>query len=103
MEDVMKDEVRDDTPVGDETSQQFALVLRVTQLNGKPLPLGRFTGQVISQILHEITGVVTKEVMIMNDHEVVMEFEEDTPIIEVSKAIHGLFHWGDSPLTLTVC
>ena len=40
---------------------------------------------------HEITGVVPKEVMIMNDQEVMMEFEEDTPIIEVSKEIHGLF------------
>ena len=57
----------------------------------------------MSQILHEIAGVVPKEVMVMNDQEVVMEFEEDTPVIEVSKAINGLFHWGDNPLVLTVC
>ena len=38
----------------------------------------------------------------MNDQEVVMEFEEVTLMIEVSQAVHGLFHWGDSPLVLTV-
>ena len=57
----------------------------------------------MSPMVHEIAGVVPEEVMVMNDQEVVMEFEEDTPMIEVSKAIHGLFHWGDSPLVLTVC
>ena len=36
MEDVVKAEVGDDTSVGDERSQQFALLLRLTQLNGRP-------------------------------------------------------------------
>ena len=44
MEDVVKAEVGDDTSVGDESSQQFALLLRVTQSNGRPLPVGGFTG-----------------------------------------------------------
>ena len=57
----------------------------------------------MSHMLHEIAGVVPKQGMVMNDQEVVMEFEEDTPMIEVSKAKHGLFHWRDSPLALTVC
>ena len=30
------------------------------------------------QILHEVAGVVSKEVVIMNDQEVVMELEEET-------------------------
>ena len=34
----------------------------------------------------------------MNDQEVGMEFEEDTPMIEVSNAGHGLFHWGGQSL-----
>ena len=71
-------------------------------MNGKLLPVGGFTGRAMSQMLHDITGVVPKEVMVMNDQEVMMELEEDTPMIEVSKAIHGLFHWWDSPFVLTV-
>ena len=66
------------------------------------LPVGGFTGQAMSQVLLEIAGVVPKEVLVMNDQEVVMEFEEGTPMIEVSQAVHGSFYWGDSPLVLTV-
>ena len=36
----------------------------------------------------------------MNDQEVVMEFEKDTPMIEVSVAIHGLFHWGGQSISV---
>ena len=101
MEDV-KAEVGDDTSIGDESGQQFALLLRVTQLNGRSLPVGRFTGQTMSQMLHEIAGVTPKDVLVKNDQEVVMEFNEGTPMIGVSQAVHGLFHWGDSTLVLTV-
>ena len=35
----------------------------------------------------------------MNDQKVLMEFEEETPIIEVSNVIHGLFHWGGQSIS----
>ena len=70
------------------------------QSNGKPLPIGGFTGKAMSQILHEVAGVVPKEVMIMNDQEVVMELEEETTMMEVSRAIHGLFHWGGQSISV---
>ena len=40
----------------------------------------------MSQMLHEIAGVISKEVVVMNDQEVVMEFEEETSIMEVFKS-----------------
>ena len=43
------------------------------------------------------TGVGPKEVLVMHDQEVVMEFEEGTPMKEVSQAVHGLFHGGSVP------
>ena len=48
----------------------------------------------MSQMLHEIAGVVPKEEVTINDQEVVMELEEETSMMEVSKVTHGLFHWG---------
>ena len=51
----------------------------------------------MSHVLHEITGVVPKEVWVMNDQEVVMKFKDGTPMIEVAQAVHGLFHWGTVP------
>ena len=54
MEDVVKTEVGEDTSVGEKNDQPFALLLRVMQLNGKPLHIGGFTGQVMSPMLHEV-------------------------------------------------
>ena len=54
----------------------------------------------MSQMLRGVAGVIPKEVVAMNDQEVVMEFEKDTPMIEVSKAMHGLFHWGGQSLSV---
>ena len=48
----------------------------------------------MSQMLHEVSGMIPKEIVVMNDQEVVMEYEEKISIMEVSKAIHGLFRWG---------
>ena len=70
---------------------RLVLLLRVTQSNGKLLPIGGFTGRAMSQMLHEVAGVVPKEVVIMNDQEVVMVLEEETSVMEVSRVIHGLF------------
>ena len=74
-------------------------LLRVTQLNGKPLPIGGFTGRAMSQMLHEVAGIVPKQIVIMNDQEIVMELEEETSIMDVSRVIHGLFHWGGQSIS----
>ena len=86
--------------MGDLNEQPFVLLLRVTQSNGKLLPIGGFTGRAMSQMLHEVAWVVPKEVVIMNDREVVIELEEETSIMEVSRAIHGLFHWGGQSISV---
>ena len=53
----------------------------------------------MSQMLHEVAGVVPKEVVIMNDQEVVKELEK-TSMMEVSRAVHGLFHWGGQSISV---
>ena len=89
MDEVIKAEVGEDTFMGDQNEQPFALLLRVTQLNGKPLPTSGFTGRAMSQMSHEIAGVIPKEVVVMNDQALVMELEEETSVMEVSKAMQG--------------
>ena len=97
---MIKTEEGDNLYVGDQSGQQFVLLLRVTQSNGKPLPIGGFMGRAMSQMLHEVAGVVPKEVMIMNDQEVVMKLEEETFLMEVSRVLHGLFHWGGQSVSV---
>ena len=72
----------------------------MTQLNGKLLSIGGLTGRAMLQMLHEVAEVVPKEVVIMNDQEVVMELEEETLLMEVSRAVHGLFHWGRQSISV---
>ena len=70
------------------------LLLRVTQANGRPLPSEGFISRAMTQMIHDIMGVNPKEVVILTDQEVVFEIEDQSSIIEVSRVIQGLFHWG---------
>ena len=54
----------------------------------------------MAHMLHEIAGVVPKEVVVLTDQEVVMTLEEETFVMEVSRAAHGLHHWGGQSITV---
>ena len=83
--------------------RQFVLLLRVTQANGIPLPTGGFTSRAMTQMIHDIMGVIPKETDILTDQEVVLEIEDQSSIIEVSRAIQGLFHWGGQSIAVDKC
>ena len=82
MNEMIKPEEGDNPYMGDWSGQSFVLLLKVTISNGKPLPIGGFTGRAISQMLHEVVEVVPKQVVIVNDQEVLMELEEETSIMD---------------------
>ena len=84
----------------DKRDQSFVLLLRVTQANGKPLPIGGFTGRAMAQMLYEIAGVTLREAVILTDQEVVIEFEMERPIMEVSRAVHGLYQWAGQSISV---
>ena len=44
----------------DKREWAFVLLLRVTQSNGKPLPIGGFTSRAMAQMLYEIAGVTAE-------------------------------------------
>ena len=84
----------------DPRDQQFVLLLRVTQANGRPLPMEGFTSRAMVQMICDVTGVIPKEVEILTDQEVVVEVEDQSSIVEVSRGIQGLFHWGGQAVTV---
>ena len=45
-------------------------------------------------------GVISKEADILTDQEVVLEIEDQSSIIEVSRVIQGLFHWVGQAITV---
>ena len=78
MNEMVMVEDREGSHRGDRNEQPFVLLLKVTQSSGKPLPIGGFTGRTMAEMLHEIAGVISKEVMVLTDQDVVMELEEET-------------------------
>ena len=80
--------------------QAFVLLLRVTQANGKPLPIGGFTSRVMAQMMYEIAGVALRDVIVLTDQEMVTELEMETPIMEVSRAVHRLYQWAGQSISV---
>ena len=54
----------------------------------------------MAQMIHDIAGVIPKEIDILTDQEVVLEIEDQSSIIAVSRVIQGLFYWGGQSITV---
>ena len=100
MEKITQVEENDEYPHPDPRDQQSVLLLRITQANGRPLPMEEFTSRAMVQMICDVMGVIPKEVEILTDQEVVVEVEDQSSIVEVSRAIQGLFHWGGQAVTV---
>ena len=102
MEKIMQVEESDECLHPDPRDWQFVLLLRKTQANGRPLPMEGFTSRAMVQMICDVTGVIPKEVEILMDQEVVVEVEDQSSIVEVSRVIQGLFHWGGQAVTVDI-
>ena len=100
MEKLTQVEENEEYPHPNPRDWQFVLLLRVTQDNGRPLPVEEFMSRAMVQMICDVTGVIPKEVEILMDQEVVVEVEDQSSIVEVSRGIQGLFHWGGQAVTV---
>ena len=64
----------------DPRDEQFVLLLRVT-----PLPIGVFMSRAMIQMICDVMGVIPKEADILTDQEVVLEIEDQSSIVKVSR------------------
>ena len=76
MEKIMQVEESDECPHPDPRDRQFVLLLRVTQANGRPLPVEGFMSRAMVQMICDVMGVIPKEVEILMGQEVVVEVED---------------------------
>ena len=100
MEKISQVEEGDESHHPDPKDRQFVLLIRVTQANGRPLPIEGFTSRAMVQMICDVTGVIPEEVEILMDQEVIVEVEDQSSIVEVSQVIQGLFHWGGQTVTV---
>ena len=90
MEKITQVEDNEEYPHLNLKNHQFVLLLRVTQANGQPLPMEEFTSRAMVQMICDVTGVVPKEVEKLTDQDVVVEVEDESSIVEVSRGIQGV-------------
>ena len=76
MKKITQVEENDEYPHSDPRDQQFVLLLRVTQADGRPLPVEEFMSRAMVQMISDVMGVIPKEVEILMDQEVVVEVED---------------------------
>ena len=65
-----------------------------------PLPVEEFVSRAMVQMISDVMGVIPKEVEILMDQEVVVEVEDRSSVVEVSRVMQGLFHWGGQTVTV---
>ena len=63
-------------------------------------PLKDSLSRAMVQMICDVMGVIPKEVEILTDQEVIVEVEDQSSIVEVSRVIQGLFHWGGQTVTV---
>ena len=79
---------------GNET-HELGMMVTITNQTGEPLPTGYLIVTNILGLLLERTGVQPCEVSIMNDRDVLVEFEQGAPILDISRQLIGPGMWGE--------
>ena len=70
-------------------------MVTITNQTGEPLPTGYLTVTNIIGLLQERTRVQPCEVSVMNDRDVLVEFEQGAPIVDISRQLIGPGIWGE--------
>ena len=68
-------------------------LVKITQVNGKPLPLGNFTEWALGQLVYDLTGIHPVCAAKSNDYEVLIELDPIKNVIGVAQEIQKLTCW----------
>ena len=74
-------------------SNSLTLLMKITQPEDKPLPVGVITERSIYALIKQVTGTVPLGVTVMNDRDVIVEFRPKVRLWEVSSLMHNLHSW----------
>ena len=74
---------------------EISMMVTIMDSNGEILPSGCLTVNNLAQLLHDRTGILPCQVSVLNERNVLIEFERGAPVIEISRGLHGQGHWGE--------
>ena len=65
----------------------------MAQSQSRPLPIGVMTDRSLIELIEKATGRTPMGVTMMNDVDVVIEFEKGAKVIEIAQALHSIDSW----------
>ena len=72
---------------------KIALLLKITQPGGHPLPVGVVTERSVMALLTDATNYELLGVTIMNNIDVVAEFGKGVRVFEIAQLLHSIDTW----------
>ena len=77
----------------DAASRKIALLLKITQSGGRPLPVGVITERSVMALLTNATNYKPLGVTIMNNIDVVAEFGKGVRVFKIAQLLHSIDTW----------
>ena len=82
-----------ETKCDDEVPTKLALLLKITQPGQRPLPIGVVTERSLKALIKQVTNREPLGVTIMNDTDVVVEFNKGVKVFEAAQQMYNLATW----------
>ena len=82
-----------ETECSDAAPGKIALLLKITQPGGCPLPVGVVTERSIMALLTDATNYKPLGVTVMNNIDVVAEFGKGVRVFEIAQLLHSIDTW----------
>ena len=80
---------------------ELLLLLRVEQLDRRPLPVGTYTDCCVNLQILQWTGLIPAHTTHINPLDTVVEFAADVLIVAVAQQLHMIQEWEEVPVTVS--
>ena len=73
--------------------ESLSILMSVTQGQDRLLPRQQFSAPVVAGIVKSLLGLNPKEVVVLNNRDIVLECGDAVVATEVARALHGSLNW----------
>ena len=78
----------------------LSLLFSIADREGRALPPNFLTVANLMNFIKERAGVQPLEISVLNDREVLVEFDKETPIAEIAGRLNGIEIWGETQVEI---
>ena len=78
----------------------LSLLISIADREGRTFPPNFLTVANLMNFIKERAGVQPLEISVMNDREVLVEFDKEAPIAEIAGRLNGVEIWGETQVEI---